>query len=559
MLRPMRVRALVVVVGLLASCTSGDADPGVTDAPTLPSLEQGTGPFPSESLTPVEGGSIFFAADEPPVTLNAALTDGNALINSFIHAAVLSPLWRITPDFTYEPLLLDGEPEIDTKPFSVTYTLKEGLQWNDGWPLTAEDVAFTHETIMNPKFDIATRRGHEEVKQVNVLDKQRVQFVFTRPYAEWRTMFSQPEEAILPKHILRSANFDKVWDKELTASSGPFEFDSWDSGRLTLKRNEGYWGPKPSLDEIAITFFPDTTAKVQALQEGEVDVLYAPPQPGLLDHLQTIDRINIDVVRSTLWEHVDFNTAKPPLDKAFVRQAIAKAINRERILEETAVPLDPQARLLNSVLLLEDQDGYGDNWSDAVAYDPKAAERLLVRNKCRKKTGTYRCKGMPLAFDFVTTSESPVRLKMFELIRDDLAAVGITLRSKAAPSQTIFSPTFLGSTKDWDLFEFAQRGGESSHDAQLPWRCSSPPAINNTKYCNRAVDKLLDKAARSTDEQEMTTHLAAADRLIAEDVPTLPLYQQPGYLVWRSTIDGPQHNASEWGPLWNVGDWVLLQ
>jgi peptide/nickel transport system substrate-binding protein len=555
----MRFRALVVVVCLLAGCTGESTTDPTEPATPDTSLGMEFTPEPTSSLAPVEGGSIFLAADEPPVTLNAAATDGNAAINSFIYAAVLSPLWRITPDFTYEPWLLDGEPEVATKPFRVTYTLKDGLEWNDGWPLTTDDVVFTHDTIMNRKFDIATRRGHELVRRVEVLDKRRVQFIFRRPYAEWRTMFSQPEEAILPKHVLRSANFDTVWDKEITASSGPFEFDSWDEGRLTLKRNEGYWGPKASLDEIAITFYPDTASKVAALQEGEADVLYAAPQPGLLTHLETMDGVDVEVTPSTAWEHIDFNTTTPPLDKVFVRQAIAKAINRKAILETTAVPLDPDATLLNSVVALADQPGYADRWSTAVPYDPQAAEQLLVRHRCRKRAGTYWCQGTPLELDFVTTAESPVRLQLFDLVQADLAAIGITLNSKAASSQTIFRPEFLASTKDWDLFEFAHRGGESMVDALLPWRCTSAPSINNSKYCNRAVDKQLDAAERSADDRVMVDHLAAAERLIARDVPAIPLYQQPSYLAWRSTLAGPQHNTSEWGPLWNVGDWVLLQ
>ena len=561
MLTCMRFSAILVAIALLGGCTAetGSRGPATrTTGPPKPEHNAGATPGGAR-LSPVEGGSIFVAADEPPVTLNAALADGNAVINAFIYAAVLSPLWRITADLEYEPLLLEGEPEVTNEPFTVTYTLKDGLVWNDGWPLTAKDVAFTHDTIMNRRFDIATRRGHKLVRWVRVLDRHRVQFVFDRPYGDWRAMFSQPEEAILPKHILRKSDFDAVWTKELTASSGPFEFDSWESGQLTLKRNEGYWGDAPSLDEVVIAFYPDIASKVRALQEGEVDVLYAPGQTGLLDHLQSLGGVTVEVGPSTLWEHIDFNTQLAPLDKQFVRQAVAKAIDRQRIVETAAAPLDPDATVLNSVLALGNQPGYRDTWSAAVAFDPAAAEELLVRNKCRKVDGTYRCQGTALEVDFVTTAASPLRLQVLKLVREDLAAVGITLNSRTAPSRRIFTPSFLASKKRWGMFEFATRGGESMAATQMPWRCTSPPWINITKYCNPAVDELLDRANHSAAGEEAAELLAQADRLIAQDVPTLPLYQRPSYLVWRSSIDGPRHNASAWGPLWNVGDWVLMQ
>lgn len=555
----MRLGALLVVVVMLGACTGG---PDATDDGGGTEADGGTLSGASEDTvaTPVPGGSVFVAADAPPVTLNAALNDGNTLINSYLYAAVLSPLWRVTPDFEYEPLLLDGEPKVGKKPFSVTYTLKEGLQWNDGWPLTAEDVAFTHDTIMTKRFDIASRRGHELVRRVKVLDKRRVRFVFTRPYGEWRSMFSQAEGAILPKHVLRTANFNRVWDKELTASSGPFEFDSWDSGRLTLKRNEGYWGERPALDEIIITFHPDLQSQVEGLQEdeGEVDMLFTPAQPGLLPHLETLDDIDVEVGASTTWEHLDFNTSAPPLNKPFVRRAIAKAIDRDRIVDETVASQYPDVSVLNSVVWLTNQPDYSSQWSEPVAYDPAAAEKLLTDNGCRKRSGAYRCGGKPLTLDFVTNSDHPVRPKMFDYLAEDLAKIGIKLTSKMAPASLVFAPSYLASNK-WDLLAFAHRGGASATETQRPWRCSAEPWINNTKYCNPRVDALFDAAAQAADDERRSQLLAKADLLMARDVPTLPLYQQGSYLIFKSGIVGPQHNPTNWGPLWNVGEWTLTQ
>lgn len=554
----MKLGALLVAIALLAACTAGESSSPADDSATETSVGGGGLGGATETATPVSGGSVYFAAGPPPVTLNAALTDGNALINSYIYAAVLSPLWRVTPDFEYEPLLLDGEPRVGKKPFSVTYTLKEGLSWNDGWPLTAEDVAFTHETIMKRKFDIATRRGHELVRRVKVLDKQRIKFVFVQPYGEWRTMFSQAEEAILPKHILRSANFNSVWDKEITASSGPFEFDTWEAGQLTLKRNEGYWGDPPPLDEIVITFHPDIDSQLTALREGNADVLHTPAQPGLSEHLAAIPDIDTEAGASTTWEHLDFNTAVPPLNKPLIRQAIAKAIDRDRFVTEVPAAEFPEVTTLNSVLWLTNQPDYQDSWSEPVAYDPAEAEKLLTRAGCRMRGDRLRCNGAPVALDFVTNSDHALRPEMFDYLQEDLAKIGIELRAKMAPSNLVFRPSYLASD-NWDLFAFAHQGGANTSQVQLPWRCSSDPALNNTKYCNPRVDKLFDTAAVTADEARRVELLSDADALIAKDVPTLPLYQQGTYLIWKSSIVGPQHNPTDWGPLWNVGEWMLTQ
>lgn len=492
------------------------------------------------------------------------MEQGNTFINGHITAAVLAPLWRIRPDFTFEPLLLDGEPKITRNPFTVTYTLKKDIHWSDGEPITAADVVFTYRTLVNPEFKIASRQGYDQVRTAKVVGKRRAKFVFRRPYGAWRSMFSGPRGAILPRHLLRDRNFDAAWQDEIPISSGPFEFDQWERGQyIVLKRNENYWGERAALDEVVIDFSTDLEGQLQALQDGDVDgrIDVLTPQPSALvrDRLQKIDGIEVDVVPGTVWEHVDFNMAAPPLNHRYVRQALAMAVDREALADAVMGEVYPEIEPLNNVVWLSNQPAYEDHWSERVPHDPAAAQRLLAANGCTMPDQVWRCEGEDLELDFATTSEVPFRGEQFDMIARDLEAIGVRLHAKTARSQVVFAPSFLASDDKWDLFNFARRGAGNPLNAQTPWRCGTVASVNNTKYCNRNVDRLFGAAATEVDEDRRNSMLNAADLLIASDVPTLPLYQRPTLLVWNSAISGPQNNPSEWGPLWNVGDWFLTQ
>ena len=538
--------AALVMIVVTTACTS-DGRPDV-DASGIP-LELGT--------APAQGGTVIFGAAEQPVTLNAGHPEGDRAVNDLVYSAVLSPLWRVTPDLRYEPLLLDGEPEVGTDPFTVTYSLKPELQWSDGEPLTARDVVFTHDTILEHDLDVPSRRGHALVRSTTLLGDHKVRFEFRRPFAGWRAMFSEPRAAILPRHVLAGRNFEQVWQERVTVSSGPFEVDTWQRGQqLILKRNESYWGTAAHLDEVIITFQADSDARVESLRAGDIDVTTPMPDLDVRDRLAAIEGRTFAVAAGTRWEHIDLNTGAAPLNRAFVRTAIAKAIDRDAIVAQLATPIHDEISALNNVLLLPQQRNYADHWSAVIGYDPAAAEELLVRNGCERPAEVYVCEGVPLELDYVTTADVGARIEQFDLIREDLAQIGVRL----TPRLVVSDEAHAGPPREqWHLFSYARQGSPNVLDAASTWRCDAPPRDNPSRYCSRAAAGLLGVASRILDAEQRGRLWNEADAVIARDVPTIPLYVQPEVLAWNAKIEGPAINVSAWGPLWNVGDWRLMQ
>lgn len=537
-----RAVALVLVcVSALAACD---------DNPT-PTVDAS----PGADAGPVDGGTVIFAADQQPTTLNAAAPTGGAAVNELVWSAVLSPLWRLTPSSSYEPLLLDGEPEVTTDPFAVTYTLRDGLQWSDGEPLTARDVAFTHATILEHDVDVVAQEGHRLVRRTKVLGDRKIRFEFRRPFAAWRAMFSEPRSSILPRHLLAGKNLAAQWEDRIPVASGPFEFDTWQRGqRLVLKRNESYWGTPAHLDEVILTFPGDAQSQIDALGRGEADVIAPPADRAQLGRLDGAEATEVDIRPGLQWESIDFNLDAAPTDKAFVRMAIARAIDRDSLVAAMA----PASQPLNNVLLLGEHAAYADHWSAAIGHDPAAAEDLLVRNGCTRPDDVYICDGQPLTLEYLSTADVEDRIEQFDRVREDLAAVGIRLNPRLVTSAELRAAAVRGE-QPWNLLSYWRAGHPSVWDTAAGWRCNAPRRAAMGAYCNEAVDGLLEAAARIIDREQRDRLWNEADAVIARDVPAVPLYQQPTVLAWNARIDGPANNPTAWGPLWNVGQWRLTQ
>ncbi|MGH2739380.1 MAG: ABC transporter family substrate-binding protein [Actinomycetota bacterium] len=508
-----------------------------------------------QNVETIEGGTVIFMADQEPAILNNLLEEGNLFATAVIGSVLTSPLWRVTPDFQYVPYLLQSEPEVTDDPFTVTYRLRDEAVWSDGTPITSDDIQFTLDTILNEDWTITSRTGYDQVTDTEIVDDKTITLTFKKPYAPWRTMFSTHDGAILPKHVLEGEDFNKVWNDEITLSSGPFVFDSWQKGQqIRVVRNDNFWGGDVSLEEIVFRFIEDSTAQVQQLRGREVDMFYPQPQLDLVEQVAAIEGVTSEASAGPIWEHIDFNEKTPPLDQQYVRLAFAKAINRQEIVDTFITPLAPDvAAPLGNVIYVENQAEYEDHWSDVISHDPEGAIALLEENGCTRDTdGVFICEGERLEFDWVTTADNETRELTFEVIQQQLEAVGIKVNADFGDAATVFGDRLI--TGKYDIFEFAWVGSPDPAGGNTIWTCDGD--LNYRDYCNEEVTDLINATDEAVDPAERAQLYNQADALMAQDVTVVPLYQKPTFFAWYTDIVGPKDNATQWGPLWNAGEWA---
>jgi peptide/nickel transport system substrate-binding protein len=549
--------ALLLTLSLIAAACGGDDD---GDGEGVGGESRG-----ESELEPVEGGSLTFGAEqEPSEGLNNDLACCNLFWAEVIFNRVLLDAMEPNPEFEYEPTaMLAGEPEVVSEdPLTVTYNINQDAVWNDGTPITSEDFMFTIETMVDEKNDIISRAGYDQVdlEATEMPDEKTITVVFSEPFAGWQDALFTP---VLPAHALEGENFNKVWTNEIVnpktgepIASGPFQFESYNKGsNLTIVRNENWYGEHAAyLDEIVFQFIPDTSAEIQALRGGEVDAIYPQPQLELVD-LTTEEGITIETSAGTTWEHIDFQYGNPLLEQDFVRQAIAQAIDRQAIIDQLFADLNPDLEPLNNMIFLNNFPDYEDHFGQ-YGGNPEEAIALLEDNGCTRdgENDIFECDGEPLSFGFKSTAGNQLRELTFEILQEQLRAVGIEVKSEFGDAAVVFGNQGLSGGK-YDLFLFAWVGNPDPSGSVEIHKCEGSSNFQN--YCNEEVTDLLEESDVTVDPAARADLLNQADELMAEDLPILPMYQKPTFFAFSDRLQNAIDNATQHGPTWNAEDWFL--
>ena len=458
-------------------------------------------------------------------------------------------------------------PECPTE-FCVKYHIHPDAVWADGVPVTADDFVFTLETVMNEQLEVASRDGYQLIVGHEIRDPKTVMFIFGQPYGPWQTLF----DVVLPSHELADQPINTVWDRRITLGSGPFTFGEWvDEQRIVVRRNQSYWSPTDrasgapigDVDEIHFVFLGESSALVDALGEGEVDVINPAPDLALLDGIAAVEGVDRQVVSGATWEHIDFNLDDVRLRMPFVRTAIARAIDREAILDTVVRPINPEALSLGNTIWPTNSPYYEDHFSGLFPYSPEEAEQLLVDNGCvRGGDGIYECAGERLSFTWSANVGHEGGEEQFDLVSEDLAAIGIELLPKFGPSTQVFSnENFYGGSDSWQLLNFAWRGFADPAEGSTLYHCVGEAfngfgVLNNLRYCDEDAEALIRAADRIVDPVERAAAYNAAVAQWLAGAPLVPLYLKPAMIAWVDPIIGIVKNpAAGATDLWNVAAW----
>jgi peptide/nickel transport system substrate-binding protein len=508
------------------------------------------------------GGTIVFGADQEPRTLNTFTVEGNALWGSL----VLQPVMTFATKYDNRGRLIMDLMQRQTlnsqKPQVVTYQLKTAAKWSDGRQVSADDMIFTHARIMDAKNTIASRVGFEDIQRIQKVNGKTIRVTFKKPFAAWQSLWGR----ILPAHAgggIDANNFDQSWRNGPPIANGPFRLGSWDRGNsMTLVRNNAYWGKRPAVNSIVFRFIPDTNTQFQAMRGGEVQIINPQPQQQIVD-IRKQSNINVQQGSQFAWEHVDFQLGAgghPALKKKFVREAIVTGINRAQIRQVAYGEVAPNLPPLNNVIFKNFQDEYVGHKYQPYGFSQKKAISLLRANGCTGGPATpnarnqdiYSCPGVgKLSFDFHSTAGNQSREISFQVMQAQLRSVGIELKSRF----TLTALTVTLPTRNWDIMLYAWVGSPEPAGSVNIHRCGGTQ--NHQNYCDRGASRLLLRSNETLNPKTRTALLNQADKLIAEDVVTLPLFARPAFLVHQKRLGGVLLNPTNTSVTWNTQDWVL--
>jgi peptide/nickel transport system substrate-binding protein len=517
------------------------------------------------------GGTVVIGQDQEPVTLNFYLTEGNSYTTSLAVSPILAPGTVYNQNAKLVPFLFDGQPKmIKSNPLTVTAKYKASAKWSDGRQITGADFLATYRTIMNPSWDITSREGWEDIASVKVKGKSfTVTWKKGRSYAAWDALVGNTSP--MPAHKVAGQNFNDLWRNGLDVASGPFKFVSWQKGtQLVMVKNTAFSaGQKATLDRVVFRYIPSTPSLFQALSAGEIDETEPQAQLQIVD-IRKDSRFKVQSGPGYFWEHMDIQfgpQGHPALKKQYVRQALITGINRAQIRQALYISpgLVASAKdlpVLQSHMFKPFEPDYKANWA-RWGFSQKKAIDILKKNGCTggpaqpsaSNNDVWSCPGVgKLSFRFTTTSGNQLRALTFEIAQKQLKSVGIELVPRFGPSGTVFGQVLPSG--DWDIFMFTWQGSPTSSATSFgTYGCGGDQ--NYMNYCNKKVSSMLQKAQFTPDPKTRADLLNKAEAVMAGDVPSVPMFVRPGFLINNKKLTGTIINPTNQGSTWNIQTWKV--
>jgi len=515
---------------------------------------------------PKTGGVLTLGLYQEPDNLNPYLAVQTA--SRLVRELTIEGLVDAGPGDEYVPALAAEVPSEENGGISadgrtITYQLREGLEWSDGHPLTSADVKFTWDTIMAPGNAVNSRTGYELIDSIETPDDTTVVVQFSELYAPALSLFSIAA-GILPQHVLEGQSLADAEYNRAPEGTGPFVVSEWTSGdSIVLDRNPNYREDgRPYLDQIVVRLIPSREVGIARLRAGEVDVLWDLIETQIPEFEQLPD-VTLQSTPTTNVEYLGLNTDNPILADVNVRQAIAAAVDRSPIVDDL---LYGKTEAATSPI--------GMGWAapedlQLPEYDPAAAQALLEDAGWTDGDGDgIREKGgQPLELRITTPTGSQTRELTQQLLQEQLGAVGIRLTIENAPAASIFGnweENGLLKRGEFDIVEDTWGADFDPADflATLFTSDQIPTAANGGEGWNffRLDDPQLDAAiaagsATLNQEERAAAYRTAVER-IAESSVYIPLYRRAELDAFSAAVQGYEINS--WDEFtWNAKDWWL--
>jgi peptide/nickel transport system substrate-binding protein len=299
--------------------------------------------------------------------------------------------------------------------------------------------------------------------------------------------------------------------------TGPFIFKEWTPGSsLTVEKNPHYWeAGKPYLDQIIFNDTSNSIVGMQRLITGEVDYISGLTPIDVRQVEKRSNIIHLDQAPASRWYGLQWQTDRPPFNNPKLRQAIAYAIDRKRIVD---ILMNGKAPVAESIT------PPGLWWFDpslkSYPYDPAKAKALLAEA------------GLTDVKVGLSTPQITLLQQINQLVQEQLKAVGITVRLEPI-AQSDWYPRLSQGLINFSPIRWSQR---PDPDALFQLLFRSTGSQNSTKYNNPKVDKLLDEGRNALDQSERQKIYWQVQKIVAEDLPYVPLFFSIEYAAMRSNV-----------------------
>ncbi|MHB1103891.1 MAG: ABC transporter substrate-binding protein [Devosia sp.] len=398
-------------------------------------------------------------------------------------------------------------------------TIRDGITFHDGEPLTADDVVYSVKRITDPAFASPQLGQFNKISDAIRTGANTVTLVTDGPYP---TLLAQLVKlSVVPAHVVEKVGKDAF--NAAPIGSGPYMFEKWDRGvGVQLTRNDNYWGTKGVFQTAVFRAVPDAATRVANLQAGTADLVVSLDS----DIAQQLDNAAAAKVLSVPTERIGFlnvNSQTPPLNNPDVRRAVALAIDRQGIVDGI---LAGGERVLNQ-MATPSHFGYVEG-AEAIPYDPETAKELVTAAGVK---------------DTIVFATAPVfDQRIVQAIQQMLIEVGFNVEISMTDMANYLKTSQQPGQENRPMLSF---GG---------WSCACQdvdgvefPLMHSSSNWARVNDPELDallEAGRSTlDKEKRMEAYMAVQEIVSANTYLIPLFQAAAIygaakgLEWQPTAN----------------------
>jgi peptide/nickel transport system substrate-binding protein len=531
--------------------------------------------------------SIVIVIAEDPPSFNPIITDAG--YDSLVMELVLLGLSDIDSDGNVFPELAAELPTVENSgvvldeeagTMTVTWKMRQDVQWADGIPVTADDVIFTYDSIMDPETG-GWIPGIDYIDSIEKVDDYTFTIYYNAVYPGYLTQFGGEQVAIWPAHFCDASQGFTSWDcARQPLSNGPFILSEWVAGdHLTFLRNEKYFEKgKPAIDRITVRIVPDRSVRKTMLVNGDADLDMWSTEP-MVAALKGEPNVEVNPSPNSRWVmRLFFNlaakgtidpvaTPHPILSDVRVRHAIRMAVDVDTISKEFFLGY------AQPVWTEFFRQPYVCNNIPRPKYDPVAAAALLEEAgwKDTDGDGVRECRGCQSAdegykmeMEFITYAEYGEALELTQqFIAEGLGKIGIHLKLTVVEGSVLWAASTDGGIEqngnfDMDIWDDGY-GGVDPTDYLWSYYYSEAATpdmgYNYGRWMNPDFDALLD--------QSYTLDIGARKELFCqmaeiteEELPIALLFTAINADAHTVRLQGIQSSTNDL-VTWNVADWVI--
>ena len=454
---------------------------------------------------------------------NLDLRIGTDAQSERVGALIFDALVKKAPDFTFQPWLAESWSQPD--PLTLIFKIRTGVQFHNGQPLTSRDVAYSIDSMHDGSLITSKSGNFANVDHTDAPDPSTVIVHLKHPDSGLLFNLSDGLFGVVP--------FGTTSTSHTFYGSGTFKFASQVQDKeVLLDRNDHPWTSIAKIPHLKFNIIPDNITAALEMKKGSADIASNVLTLDEIHSLEGTPNLKIESAPGSFVYYMNFNLEDPALRNKAVRQAIALSIDRTAIINAIW-----RGEALPASTLLPKTHWAASN-APPPPFNPQAAQSLL------ESAGFHAdAHGTRLHLTIKTSTDETTRM-LAAVLQQQLRAAGIALDIRSAEFGTFYADIthgifqlyvlkWIGSNEDPDIFRYAYS------TASFP-----PKGSNRGHFTNAQLDSLLNQAAAEPDQQKRRAIYLQAQQILADELPSVPLWYPNNEIVHTSRITHVVPNAS---------------